>query len=320
MAVYTEVGDDDLAKFLDDYRLGQLVGAKGIAEGVENTNYLIETERVPYFLTLYEKRVKEEDLPYFLGLMVHLNERGIASPHPVACGEGRLLRRLCGRPAALFTFLQGLSPRRVKTWHCTALGTALAKMHLATRDYSGWRANDLSIGGWPPLIAATRQRADEVAQGLGKEITRSYESLVGRWPRALPAGVIHADLFPDNVFFLGEELSGLIDFYFACNDFYAYDLAVCLNAWCFDQDGSFDIEKGRRLLLSYDAARPLTEDEWKALPILAQGAALRFLLTRLYDWLNHPPGAFVEPKDPKEYLTRLRFHRHARGPASYGIF
>jgi homoserine kinase type II len=319
MAVYTEVSDDELRRFLEPYRLGRLLASKGIAEGVENSNFLLQTESRSYILTLYEKRVRRVDLPFFLALMQHLADRGLSVPQPLHTETGEALRELCGRPAALFSFLAGLWPRRVHAWHCQALGETLARFHGATADFQGQRANDLSLAGWRQLAAAIGSRADEVAPGLAAELAAELEDIARHWPAGLPAGVIHADLFPDNVFFLEEKLSGLIDFYFACNDFYAYDLAICLNAWCFEPDRAFNLTKGRALLAGYQKLRPLTPAERAALPILARGGALRFLLTRLYDWLNQPPGAFVRPHDPREYLAKLRFHRGVRGPEDYGL-
>jgi homoserine kinase type II len=319
MAVYTEDSDDALRRFLEPYRLGRLVAFKGIAEGVVNSNFLLQTEARSYILTLYEKRVRREDLPFFLALMQHLADRGISVPQPVHTATGEALRELCGRPAALFSFLEGLWPRRVHAWHCQALGETLARLHEATADFEGGRENNLSVAGWRKLVEATSARADEVAPGLAAELATDLQEIAAHWPTGLPAGVIHADLFPDNVFFLEETLSGLIDFYFACTDFYAYDLAICLNAWCFEPDRAFNLTKGRALLAGYQRVRALTPAERTALPVLARGGALRFLLTRLYDWLNHPPGAFVQPHDPREYLAKLRFHRGVRGPEDYGL-
>jgi len=323
MAVYTEVSDEELSGFLTQYDLGQVTAFKGIAEGVENSNYLLrtiqDTTLGTYILTLYEKRVRGEDLPFFLGLMRHLSDRGFACPLPVPGRDGESLRRLCGRPAAIVTFLDGLSPRRILPEHCRLLGDAMARMHLAGRDFALRRDNDLSLGGWRQLFERSRARAHEVRPGLAEALERELDDLEARWPSGLPSGVIHADLFPDNVFFLGDRLSGFIDFYFACNDFYAYDLAVCLNAWCFEPDTAFNVTKARLLLNSYRKVRPLEDAEVAALPVLARGSAIRFLLTRLYDWLHRPEGALVKPKDPLEYWRKLSFHRDVRGPGAYGL-
>lgn len=319
MAVYTEITDDDLRSFLAEYDIGAPLSLKGIAEGVENTNYLLVTECGPYILTLYEKRTRLEDLPFFLGLMDHLAARGIACPTPVHGRDGAALRTLCGRPAAIVTFLQGMWPRRINPQHCGELGRALAAFHKAGEGFTPTRPNALSVDGWRELLEATRERADEVRRGLAVEIGAEFDFLSAQWPTDLPAGVIHADLFPDNVFFRGEALTGLIDFYFACNDFLVYDLAICMNAWCFEADGAFNATKARALLIAYERERPLGAAEREALPLLCRGSALRFLLTRLYDWLNHPPGAFVKPKDPLEYARKLRFHQGVRGIGDYGF-
>jgi homoserine kinase type II len=319
MAVYTEVSEEDLEAFLAQYDIGDLMACKGIAEGVENSNYMLQTDRGSFILTLYEKRTRPEDLPFFLALMDHLAAKGIDCPTPIHGRDGKALRILCGRPAALVSFLQGMSVRRVSANQCGLLGQAMARLHLAGADFPMQRANDLSVEGWRPLFEASRSRANEVAPGLADEIEMELARLEAAWPKGLPKGVIHADLFPDNVFFLGERLSGLIDFYFACTDFLAYDLAVCLNAWCFEADSSFNATKARQMLAAYRRARPLEKSEMEALPLLARGASLRFLLTRLYDWLNTPSGAFVQRKDPLEYLKKLRFHRGISSPAAYGL-
>jgi len=319
MAVYTEVSDEALAEFLAQYDLGDATAFKGIAEGVENSNYLLRLTSGSYILTLYEKRVRREDLPYFVGLMEHLAHHGIDCPVPVAGRDGAVLRELCGRPAAIITFLDGLSTRRILPEHCRLLGGAMARLHLAGATFTMRRANNLSLDDWRPLFKTSAERAHEIQADLADGLAEELDRLEADWPRNLPAGVIHADLFPDNVFFLSGRLSGIIDFYFACNDFLAYDLAICLNAWCFERDGSFNITKARCLLRAYEAVRPLSRSELAALPILARGSAMRFLLTRLYDWLHHPEGALVEPKDPLEYWHKLRFHQGVRGPGDYGL-
>lgn len=318
MAVYTEVTDEDLALFLSRYELGAVLSLKGIAEGVENSNYLLRTEGGTFILTLYEKRVNEDDLPFFLGLMEYLAARGLICPQPVKGRDGVALGRIAGRPAVLVTFLEGMWIRRPNADHCGQVGEALAHLHEAGRDFPMRRANSLSLAGWAPLFEGARARAGEITRGLEQLIAGELAYLSACWPRALPEGVIHADLFPDNVFFLGPRLSGLIDFYFACTDSLAYDAAICLNAWCFEQDASFNVTKGQAFLAGYARVRRFSDAELAALPVLARGAALRFLLTRLVDWLNVPPGAMVRPKDPMEYVKKLRFHQHARSAADYG--
>ena len=319
MAVYTEVGEAELDAFLADYDIGEAEALKGVAEGVENSNFLLTTTGGQYFLTLYEKRVDPKDLPFFLGLLDHLAARGINCPRPIHGRDGKPVRTLAGKPAAITTFLHGLWPRSVAVKHCAPIGRALAELHLAGSDFAIRRPNALSVAGWRPLFDGSRRHADEVSPGLAAELAAELDFFEANWPRDLPGGVIHADLFPDNVFFLHDRLSGLIDFYFACNDYFAFDVAVCLNAWCFEPDLSCNVIKARALIQAYDEVRPLTEPERAALPLLARGTALRFLLTRLYDWIHTPSTAMVSRKDPLEYLARLRFHRGVRSLADYGL-
>src|SRR6476646_1508512 len=319
MAVYTDVSAEDLGRFLADYDLGELLSYKGIAEGVENSNFLVHTGTGHYILTLYEKRVSAGDVPFFLALMEHLASRGITCPQPVKARNGNPLGTLCGRPAAVVTFLDGMWMRRPDAGHCAAVGEALARMHLAGADFAGTRRNALSVTAWRPLFEQAAERADGVQHGMRTIIEAELDQLEKSWPRDLPQGVIHADLFPDNVFFLGNKLSGLIDFYFACTDTLAFDVAICLNAWCFESDHSYNVTKGRSLLNAYGKVRALSEAELKALPVLARGAAMRFLLTRLVDWLAVPDGALVRPKDPLEYYRKLRFHQSVKSVQDYGL-
>jgi homoserine kinase type II len=320
MAVYTDVAADELAEFLGHYDIGDLLSYKGIAEGVENSNFLLHTSAGYFILTLYEKRVARSDLPFFLGLMTHLASRGISCPQPLKNKSGEALSILAGRPAAIINFLEGVWPRKPNAAHCAGVGQALAKMHLAGADFPMSRANALSVSGWRPLFEAAASRADEVQHGLRDLIGAELDHLEGNiWPQNLPQGVIHADLFPDNVFFLGEEVSGIIDFTFACTDMLAYDVAICLNAWCFESDCSFNVTKARAFLGAYGRERPLSEAEQNALPLLARGAALRFLLTRLVDFLNVPKGALVRPKDPLEYARKLRFQQGVSSLRDYGV-
>ena len=319
MAVYTDVTADDLAPFLAGYEIGALLSYKGIAEGVENSNFLVHTSDGNFILTLYEKRVAERDLPFFLALMEHLAARGITCPQPVKTKNGGMLGRLAGRPAAVVTFLDGLWIRRPNAGHCAAVGEALAHLHLAGGDFAQKRPNALGMESWRGLYDHAKPRGDSVRPGLCDEIAKELDALAKSWPRDLPSGVIHADLFPDNVFFLGDKLSGLIDFYFACTDTLAYDVAVCLNAWCFEPDHSYNVTKGRTLLKAYSKVRALSAAEIAALPVLARGAATRFLLTRLVDWLAVPDGALVKPKDPLEYYRKLRFHQSVKSARDYGI-
>jgi homoserine kinase type II len=320
MAVYTDVAADELAEFLSHYDIGELLSYKGIAEGVENSNFLLHTSSGYFILTLYEKRVARGDLPFFLGLMTHLASHGVICPQPVQNKNGEALSSLADRPAAIINFLEGIWPRKPNAAHCAGVGQALAKMHLAGSDFPLSRPNALSVSGWRPLFDVAASRADELQHGLRDFIRTELDHLEsGVWPKHLPQGVIHADLFPDNVFFLGEKVSGIIDFTFACNDMLAYDVAICLNAWCFESDCSFNVTKARAFLGAYGRERELSQIEQDALPLLARGAALRFLLTRLVDFLNVPPGALVRPKDPLEYVRKLRFQQSVAGMRDYGV-
>ncbi|HXC55349.1 MAG TPA: homoserine kinase [Rhizomicrobium sp.] len=319
MAVYTDVSFEELEGLLAGYDVGMPLSFKGIAEGVENSNFYLQTDRGGYFLTLYEKRVREGDLPFFLGLMEHLAARGIACPQPIRRKDGAQWSEINGRPAALVSFLNGLSLRRPEPVHCAAAGAALAKLHAAGSSFALTRPNALGPAGWGELVARTAAGADGVEPGLGALIADAYGDCAASWPDGLPSGVIHADLFPDNVLFMNAAVSGLIDFYFACNDAFAYDLAVMLNAWCFESDGAYNITKGQSVIAAYRQGRELTAGEVEALPLLARGAALRFLLTRLYDRIHHDPAALVRPKDPRDFSRRLRFHLKVRHASEYGL-
>ena len=319
MAVYTEVSFDALEVLLEHYDIGAPTSFKGIAEGVENSNYLLHTTRGNFILTLYEKRVAAADLPFFLSLMRYLAAQGLHCPLPVTSKTGATTMPVNGRPAAILTFLEGISLRRPQPEQCQAAGQALAQLHVAGQGFGMTRPNALGPAGWQSLVKATSNKADSVKEGLAALIRRSHDELLARWPHGLPGGIIHADLFPDNVLFVDGKVSGLIDFYFACNDALAYDLAVMLNSWCFEADGSFNVTKSKALLKGYRRVRELDAAEITAMPLLCAGAALRFTLTRLYDWLHPDPGALVRPKDPREFARALRFHLSVKSAGEYGI-
>jgi homoserine kinase type II len=321
MAVYTQIDDAELSAFLSEYDLGCPRAFKGIAEGVENSNFLLETDAGRYIMTIFEKRAKREDLPFFMGMMGHLAHKGFPAPEPVVARDGEALRTIGGKTAVIVTFLRGISPSRPSADQCRKLGAGLARFHGALADFDMTRPNDLSMAAWPKMWAGREAEADVLSAGLSGLIAGDMGALEGAWPTAsdaLPVGAIHADLFPDNVFFLDGELSGVFDFYFACTDFLAYDLAVCLNAWCFETRGEYNLTKGRALIQGYHSVRQLTEAERTHLPGLARGAALRFFLTRLIDWTGTPKDALVRPKNPMEYAEKLGFHRRARVIGEYG--
>ena len=318
MAVYTELSDDELRGFVALYDLGDLLSAVGIVEGLTNTNYLLVTSTSPYILTLHEGRVRVQDLPFFTGLMDHWAAHGINCPRALEGRDGARLRSLGGRPAALFTFLNGIPVKKPARTHIAALGTTVALAHLASESFTMTRDNTLGLAAWADFAAPVLPRADELAPGFTQAIAAEIAFLQAAWPQGLPRGAIHADLSPDNVFFQGETLSGIIDFNYACTDYYAYELALLLNDWCFENDGQFNITKARALVGAYTAKRKLTHDEIAAMPVLARGASLPYLLTRLADWFGRE--GLVKKRSPLDYLTKLKFHQQVKSAAEYGLF
>lgn len=319
MAVYTEVTDQELTDFLTRYDIGALIKKTPIAEGVENSNYRVETDQDIFILTLFEKRTRAEDLPFFMDLKAHLATKGLSTPSPVPMKEGGVISTLAGRPAAVITFLKGRPVMEPKGEECAAFGGAVAALHEAVGDFTQTRDNPLSLKGWRPLADLCRARANECAQGLAELVEDELTALEKNWPQDLPHGVVHADLFPDNIFFVDRKISGFIDFYFSCSDFFAYDLAIAVNAWCFDKNGNFLQNNAVKLVEAYQSKRALSEAEIAAFPILLRGAGLRFLLTRLYDWLNQAPDALVTVKNPLEYRDIILFHREQYKPEYYGL-
>ncbi len=333
MAVYTTVPAEALAEFLTRYDCGTLISAKGIAEGVSNSNFLVETTGceetdggVPgggpghrYILTLYEHRTDPEDLPFFIHLLDHLGTQGVPVPRFIADREGNHVQQLCGRPACLIEFLTGVSVTEPTAGQAYEAGRALAQMHLAAADFGGTRHNDLGIDGWQPLATSCDGGLNEIASGLEARITQELADLAATWPNRLPRSVVHADLFPDNVLMLGERVTGLIDFYFSCTDLRAYDLAVMHGAWCFSDDGAtYHAERGDALVAGYQSLLPLSEEERAAFATLCRGGAIRFLLTRAYDWINTPADAMVTRLDPLAYLRRLDFYTAASADSLLG--
>lgn len=319
MAVYTKVSESELSKLLADYSIGNAVQLKEIEQGIENSNYFLTTDNGKYIFTIYEKRVNQAELPFYLNLMDYLSSKGIPCPVPIKTKSGSPLTTINGRPCAIVSFLNGKSTKNIRNEHLEQLGKNMAKMHIASSDFKMKRDNNFSLSSWGDLFNSIKSRADEIKTGLASEIEQQLGYLTVNWPSSLYSGIVHADLFPDNVFFDKGELVGIIDFYFACNDYLMYDLAICLNAWCFENNNEFNVTKARTLLSSYDQVRKISEEELDALPILASGAALRFLLTRAHDWLNPADGALVKPKNPLEYLQKLRFHNGIKSHKEYGI-
>jgi homoserine kinase type II len=318
MAVYTDITDDELAQLLADFDLGEAVSFKGIAEGVSNSNFLLETDAGRFILTVYEQRTNEAELPFFIELMHWLAEHGYPCASPMADRHGVALKRVRGKPCAIVGFLPGLSVRKPSVAHCRQAGEGLARLHLAVRGFPMHRVNDLGQTTWSALFAPLGDAAEALKPGLRAVIEADLAHFAAAWPKGLPEGVIHADFFPDNVFFHGPEFAGAIDFYFACDDALAYDIAIALNAWCFEPDGSFNITAARAMVAGYEAHRPLSDAERAALPVLAHGAAMRFFLTRLQDWRATPAGALVKPHDPLEYERKLAVHRAAPDLVLFG--
>jgi homoserine kinase type II len=309
MAVYTDITEAELDPLLKAFGLGAALTFKGIAEGVENSNFFLETPAGRFILTVYERRVRENELPYFIELMQWLAAHGFPCPTPQADAEGRTLQRLRDKPAALVTFLTGVSVRSPATVHCREAGMGLARLHLAGAGFPGYRENTLGQPVWAGMFEGQAGSADALQPGLAAQIATDLAALAETWPQGLPQGVIHADLFPDNVFFVADRFAAAIDFYFACDDALAYDVAVCLNSWAFDQAHRFLPDHAAALIAGYQSIRPLSGPERSSLAILCRGAAMRFFLTRLIDWTSTPEGAVVKPKDPLEYAAKLAFFR-----------
>jgi len=320
MAVYTKLAENELKDFFSKYKLGKLINYKEIKEGIENTNYFIQTEKGKFILTLYEKRVEGKDLPFFISLMRNLYDRNFPSPEPIINNNGNYISEILGKKAAVVSFLNGNAKNILNPKNCYDVGTNTAKLHLITKDLKGKRENKLSINSWRKIYNNVKKDCSKIHPNLTKIIEQNLDAIEKNWPKKIPSGIIHADLFPDNIFFKDEKLSGIIDFYFSCNDFYAFEIAICLNALCFEgknENLSFNVTKAKKFIDGYSRIRRLTEEEKKSLKILSQGAALRFLLTRVFDYLNLTEGAIVKIKDPVEYLKRLEFHENVNNYQDY---
>ncbi len=324
MAVYTQLGAEVLAELIGEFDIGELRMAKGIAEGVSNSNWLIETSGKDgggsrFILTMYEYRIELDDLPFFLSLLDHLAAKGGAVPRTIHDRAGGLYRMIGDKAVALIEFLPGVSVSQPTAAQARSVGGALAQLHLAATDFAGERANGMDLAEWQRLAAECGPEGlSAIDPGLADLVARELPLLAGQWPQDLPRGVIHADLFTDNVLMLGSKVTGLIDFYFACTDLIAYDVAVTHAAWCFDGEGrNFSPALSAALLAGYEAVRPLSQAERAALPVLARGAALRFTMSRAYDWLNTPADALVVRKDPLAFARRLEFYAD---PANAGLF
>ncbi len=320
MAVYTKLSEKQLVDFFSKYNLGKLLNYKGIEEGIENTNYFIQTEKGKFILTLYEKRVEQKDLPFFIGLMRNLYDEKFPSPEPLINKNGNYISEVNGKKAAVVSFLEGEAKNVLNPNHCYQVGVHTAKLHLITKKLKGKRENKLSINSWRNIYNKVKKDCSKIHPNLIDVVEKNLDLIERKWPTNIPKGIIHADLFPDNIFFKDNKLSGIIDYYFSCNDFYAFEIAICLNALCFEgknENLSFNVTKAQKFIDGYSSIRKLAEEEKSSLKILCQGAAVRFLLTRVFDFLNLTEGAIVKIKDPVEYLKRLEFHEGVKNYNDY---
>jgi homoserine kinase type II len=320
MAVYTKLSENELKEFFLKYNLGKLLNYKGIKEGIENTNYFIQTEKGKFILTLYEKRVEEKDLPFFIGLMKNLFDKNFPSPEPIINKNGNYISEILQKKAAVVSFLEGNSKKILDANDCYEVGIYTAKLHLITKNLTGKRKNKLSISSWRKIYNKVKKNCSKIHPKLPNIIEKNLDVIEKNWPKNIPSGIIHADLFSDNIFFKNNKLSGIIDYYFSCCDFYAFEIAICLNALCFEgknENLSFNVTKAKKFIDGYSNIRKLTEEEKKFLKVLCQGAAIRFLLTRVFDYLNLTEGAIVKIKDPIEYLKRLEFHDNVENYQDY---
>ena len=320
MAIYTKLSENILKEFFLKYNLGKLLSYKGIQEGIENTNYFIQTDKGKFILTVYEKRVDEKDLPFFMGLMRNLFDANFPSPEPMINKNGNYITKILGKNAAVISFLNGSAKKKLSPDNCYEVGIQTAKLHLITNNLTGKRENKLSINSWRRIYKNVEKDCFKIHPNLTRIIEKNLDEIENNWPKNIPSGIIHADLFPDNIFFKNNKLTGIIDFYFSCYDYYAFEIAVCLNALCFEgqkENLSFNVTKAKKLVSGYSSIKKLAEDEKKSLKILCQGAAIRFLLTRVFDYLNLTEGAIVKIKDPIEYLKRLEFHNNVKNYQDY---
>ncbi len=320
MAIYTKLNQIKIEEILSNYNLGKLDSFKGIEEGIENTNYFLSIDKKKFILTIYEKRVKSADLPFFSNLMSSLNKASFKCPAPISNNNNETITNFGGKKLMIVSFLEGKAKQNLSPSNCKSIGSEIAKMHYLTKSLKLYRQNDLSIGSWRKLFNSVKDRCENIHKDLPRLIEENLNDVEKNWPKNLPKGIIHADLFHDNIFFIKDKFSGVIDFYFSCEDFFAFEIAICFNALCFDglkSNLSFNVTKAKNLIDGYSSIRKLTEDELNSIKVLSQGAALRFLLTRVFDSLNKVEGAIVKIKDPMEYLMRLEFHKNSKNHEDY---
>jgi len=320
MAVYTKLNKENVEEILSNYSIGQLKEFKGIEDGIENTNYFLLVDRKKYILTIYEKRVKSEDLPFFSDLMTGLDKEKFSCPVPIKNKNNKTISVYKNKSLMIVSFLEGKAKKVLSPNNCRSLGHEVARMHLITKNFKIQRQNDLSIKSWRKIFEQVKEKCINIHKDLPKLIESNLADVEKNWPTNLPKGIIHADLFNDNIFFKNEKFNGIIDFYFSCNDFYALEIAICFNALCFDgskDNLSFNVTKAKNFMDGYSQLRKLNDSEKKSIKVLSQGSALRFLLTRVFDAINIVEGAIVKVKDPMEYLVRLEFHKNSKSFEDY---
>ena len=320
MAVYTKLNQNKIEEILSNYNLGKLDTFQGIEEGIENTNYFLSVNKKKFILTIYEKRVKSEDLPFFSNLMSSLNKANFKCPAPISNNKNKTISDFDGKKLMIVSFLEGKAKQNLSPANCKSIGFEIAKMHNLTKNFELRRHNNLSVGSWRKLFDAVKSKCTKIHRDLPRLIEENLNDVEKNWPKNLPKGIIHADLFHDNIFFVQDKFSGIIDFYFSCEDFFAFEIAICFNALCFDglkSNLSFNVTKAKNFIEGYTSVRKLTDEEKNNIKVLSQGAALRFLLTRVFDALNTVEGAIVKIKDPVEYLKRLEFHKKTKNYEDY---
>ena len=320
MAVYTKLKKENIEEILASYSIGRLEEFKGIEEGIENTNYFLLVSNKKYILTIYEKRVNEKDLPFFSDLMTGLHKENFKCPVPINNNNNKTISSYKNKNLMIVSFLEGKAKNILSPDNCMSLGQEVARMHLITKNFKLQRQNDLSIGSWRKIFEQVKNKCIDIHKDLPKLIEINLADVEKNWPKDLPKGIIHADLFSDNIFFKDDKFNGIIDFYFSCNDFYALEIAICFNALCFDglkNNLSFNVTKAKSFMKGYSQLRALNERERESIKVLSQGSALRFLLTRVFDVINTVEGAIVKVKDPVEYLARLEFHKNSKNFEDY---
>ena len=320
MAVYTRVNSKDISYIEKNYNIGKIKSFTGIKKGIENTNYLLKTENKKFILTLFEKRVQEKDLPFFMNLMEKLNKHKINCPEPQRNKKGGFLIKIKSKTASIVSFVEGKDKLKLNPKNCYEIGKNIAKLHIASKKIKLYRKNSLSLKDWPKLLSKIGNKSKIISPNLNGLMKNSFLEIKNKWPKNLPYGIIHADLFIDNIFFKKNKFHGYIDFYFACNDFLMYEIAICINALCFDKKNNkfiFNKKKSSNLIKGYSKIRRFSEKEKKSLNVLCRGAALRYLLTRTYDYLNTPKSAIIKIKNPREYIQKLKVHNQFNNFKNY---